>query len=99
MYIPGNSYQKWIGVIPTETECEDVSQHRPRKDGALLKIKSFQYHCLVGNTKLWVSFETFFSVHVATERRVKRVQGLLAQVRTPIDRWARNRSGNALLTS
>jgi hypothetical protein len=77
-------------------ECHDVKRHRPRKEGSQLKSKSFIYHSIVGNVRTRVCREAFFSLHAVTDKRVKRLRGLLVNGQIPVDKRGKAKSANAM---
>jgi hypothetical protein len=96
-YVPGTSYQKSTGLIPTRscwvwgcllTPAWEIKRHYWRWNNSniisLLRIQSY------GSVMIQYIFQP--NMLLLTN---KSLQGILVQGKTPIDRWGKNRSGNA----
>lgn len=61
----------------------EVKKHRPRKEEPRVRQSTFSYHVMRGSQKVPVCQKAFLSLHSVSEKRLRRLQGLLRGGDTP----------------
>lgn len=96
MYQMGNKDQQDLH-LQRMIDVIDVDKHRPRKQNAVLKDRTFKYHVLLHDTKFEVCREAFFSLYSVSDKRIRRIRQLLLQGKFPYDKRGKSLSGNTII--